>query len=229
MLGHLSIWRYSLSVRSSRYGRYVSNKLTSAGNQQESLSSEEQRRWFLAGVIEGEGSVYVGIKTHATVPLGFFVQPGFSITQHHIRRSLLEMARDEFEAGTIYPKPGNASVLVYSIHSRPVLSGRVAPFLQKYMRFSARREDFRRFTLILDLFALGAHREAAGLARIVELAYAMNLNGKQRTRPLQDVLDRILRGHTPDALGLGDEMVRPSRRRGEPGGNGNDLATQLRS
>ena len=180
---------------------------TSAGNQQESLSSGEQRRWFLAGVIEGEGSVYVGIKAHPTVPFGFFVQPGFSITQHCIRRSLLEMARDEFGAGTIYPKPGNESVLVYSIHSRPVLSRTVAPFLETYMRFSARRDDFERFRLILDLFARGAHREAAGLALIVEIAYAMNLNGKQRKRPLQDVLDRILRGHTPDAPGRGDEMV----------------------
>jgi hypothetical protein len=196
----------------------VGDNPTSAGNQQESLSSGEQRRWFLAGVIEGEGSVYVGIKAHPTVPLGFFVQPGFSITQHCIRRSLLEMARDEFGAGTIYPKPGNESVLVYSIHSRPVLSRTVAPFLETYMRFSARRDDFERFRLILDLFARGAHREAAGLALIVEIAYAMNLNGKQRKRPLQDVLDRILRGHTPDAPGRGDEMVRPPRRRGELGG-----------
>ena len=124
---------------------------TSAGNQQESLSSEEQRRWFLAGVIEGEGSVYVGIKSHPTVPLGFFVQPGFSITQHRVRRSLLELARDEFGAGTIYPKPGNESVLVYSIHSRPVLSRVVAPFLGSYMRFSARRDDFGRFRDILGL------------------------------------------------------------------------------
>jgi hypothetical protein len=196
----------------------VGDNPTSAGNQQESLSSEEQRRWFLAGVIEGEGSVYVGIKAHPTVPLGFFVQPGFSITQHESRCSLLEMAREEFGAGTIYPKPGKESVLVYSIHSRPVLSRTVVPFLGKYMRFSARKEDFGRFRLILDLFALGAHREPEGLARIVELAYAMNLNGKQRKRPLQDVLDRILRGHTPDAPGRGDEMVRPPRRRGELGG-----------
>lgn len=141
----------------------MGNKPTSAGNQQESLSSEEQRRWFLAGVIEGEGSVYVGIKSHPTVPLGFFVQPGFSITQHRTRRALLEMAREEFGAGTIYPKPGNESVLVYSIHSRPVLSRTVVPFLEHYMKFSARRDDFGRFRLILDLFALGAHRELRDL------------------------------------------------------------------
>jgi LAGLIDADG endonuclease len=196
----------------------VGDNPTSAGNQQESLSSEEQRRWFLAGVIEGEGSVYVGIKSHPTVPLGFFVQPGFSITQHRVRRSLLELARDEFGAGTIYPKPGNESVLVYSIHSRPVLSTVIAPFLGRYMRFSARRDDFARFRNILGLFVTKAHRTPAGLAQIVEIAYAMNLNGKQRKRPLEEVLDRILRGHTPDAPAGGDEMVRPPWRRGELGG-----------
>jgi hypothetical protein len=109
-------------------------------------------------------------------------------------------------------------VLVYSIHSRPVLSKVVAPFLGRYARFSARKDDFGRFRDILGLFAQSAHRQPAGLAQIVEIAYAMNLNGKQRKRPLEEVLGRILRGHTPDAPARGDEMVRPPRRRGELGG-----------
>ena len=86
------------------------------------------------------------------------------------------------------------------------------------MRFSARRDDFGRFRDILGLFAQKAHRRPEGLAQIVEIAYAVNLNGKQRKRPLEQVLDRILRGHTPDALAQGDEMVRPPWRHGELGG-----------
>lgn len=197
-----------------------------ADNQQESLSSKEQRRWFLAGVIEGEGSVYVGIKSHATVPLGFFVQPGFSITQHRVRRALLEMAKEEFQSGTIYPKPGNDAVLVYSIHSNPVLRAKILPFLERYTRFSVRQKDFCLFSEILDLFEEGAHRTPAGLALIVELAYAMNLNGKQRKRPLHEVLDRILRGHTPDApwLGRRDGPTSVATRRARR--NRNDLATR---
>ena len=109
-----------------------SEKSDGAGNQQESLSSVEQRRWFLAGVIEGEGSVYVGVKAHPTVPLGFYVQPGFSITRHRVRRRLLEMAKQEFQAGSIFPKPGNEAVLVYAIHSRPVLRGRSSRSLETY-------------------------------------------------------------------------------------------------
>jgi hypothetical protein len=47
----------------------------------------------------------------------------------------------------------------------------------------------------------------------------MNGEGKQRRRPIDEVLDRILRGHTLDAPEAGSkDMVRPSRRRGELGG-----------
>ncbi len=168
----------------------------------------------------------MGIKTHRTVPLGFYVQPGFSFTQHRVRRPLLEMAKQEFRAGSILPMRGNEAVLVYAIHSRPALRERVIPFLETYMRYSARWGDLARFMTIMDLYDEGAHSTPAGLAQIVELAYAMNANGKQRKRLLEEVLDRILRGHTPDAPGRGDEMVRPPWRHGEPGGNGNDLASR---
>jgi hypothetical protein len=202
----------------------VGENLSSAGNQQESLSSEERRRWFLAGVIEGEGSWCVRIARHPTTWSGYFVQPAFFVYQHEVRRQLLELAMEEFGCGRIAPKPGNPSVLVYAVHSRAMLCERVVPFLQTYMRFSSRQGDLVRFQMVLDLMEEGAHRRPEGLAQIVELAYAMSFGGKQRRRPLQEILDRILRGHTPDARGQGDEMVRPPRRRGEPGGNGNDLA-----
>ena len=55
-------------------------------------------------------------------------------------------------------------------------------------------------------------------AAIVEIAYSMKMDGKHRKRPISEILSRILRGHTPDTLGQGEEMVRPPRRRGELGG-----------
>jgi hypothetical protein len=51
----------------------------------------------------------------------------------------------------------------------------------------------------------GEHREPNGLADIVRKAYAMNPNskGKARSRPLEEVLARILRGHTSDVPASG--------------------------
>ncbi len=149
-----------------------------ADNQQESLSSEECRSWFLAGFVEGEGSVCVSIKRHPTARHGYYLQPEFFIYQHRFRRELLEMAQGYFGAGRIRPKPGNPDVLVYSIVSRPA----------------------KTFGHVVDLMNRGVHRDPHGLAAIARLAYSMNMRGKQRRIALEEILGRILRGHTPDTL-----------------------------
>src|SRR6266508_5742586 len=107
-----------------------------ADNQQERLSSEEQKRWFLAGVIEGEGSMCISIKRHPTHAHGFYVDPEFFVYQHRNRRQLLELAQETFGTGRIVPKSGNPDVLVYSITSRRSISEKVMPFLERYMTHS---------------------------------------------------------------------------------------------
>jgi hypothetical protein len=178
----------------------MSENLGGAGNQQERLSSEERRCWFLAGFVEGEGSVCVSIKRHPTARLGYYFQPEFFIYQHRERRELLEMAQKFFGTGRIRPKPGNPDVLVYSIIARPAITERVLPFLRTYMRYSARRPDYETFALVVGLMNRGVHRDPHGLARIARLAYSMNMRGKKRRLALDEILDRILRGHTPDTL-----------------------------
>jgi LAGLIDADG endonuclease len=193
--------------------------VTGAGNQQERLPSEDEaRRWFVAGVIEGEGSWCLSIKRHPTAAFGYYVQPEFFVYQHRCRRSLLEMVQEVLECGRIYPKPGNPDVLVLGVHSRPVISERVLPFMRQYMAFSSRRDDLDLFETAMALFEEGYHRTPYGLATIVEIGYAMNMNGKQRSRSLDEILDRILRGHTLNAPGRSEDMVRSPRRRGELGG-----------
>jgi hypothetical protein len=129
------------------------------------------------------------------------------------------MAQEEFGAGSIFPKPGNTDVLVFKIGSRQVLTDTVIPFLQEYMRFSARVSDYETFATVVYLINLGWHRTPDGLERLVRLAYTMNANGKHRRVAMEEILDRILRGHTLNALGQSEDMVRPPRRRGELGGN----------
>jgi LAGLIDADG endonuclease len=170
-----------------------------ADNQQERLSSAEARRWFVAGVVEGEGSWCISVKRHPTHTLGYYVQPEFFVYQHRRRRELLEMVQEVFECGRIWPKPGNPDVLVFAISSRSSISQHLLPFMKRYMRFSARQSDMELFEDAMHLFELGLHRRPAGLATIVEIAYAMNHDGKQRRRPMDEVIDRILRGHTLDA------------------------------
>jgi len=202
MLGHPCISRYSSSsdraftiVTTCRV-RTISRKGSKAPNQ-----PTESANWFLAGFIEGEGALCVSIKKHPTCRSGFYVDPDFFLYQHESGRRILELPQSTFESGRIYPKPGNPKVLVYEISSTRVLREKVVPFFERYVvPFSCKRETFERFREVLEAMERGEHRVPMGLAEIVKKVYAMNPNskGKARSRPLEEVLARILRGHTSD-------------------------------
>ena len=199
MLEQLSIWRYCVR----------SENPSSAVNQQERLSYHEQRNWFLAGLIEGEGSLCVSIKEHKPSRFGYLVDPEFFIYQHKIRRGLLELAGSVFETGRINPKHGNEDVLVFSIVSQRWIVQRVIPFFERYMAFSCKKRDFQLFREIVMAMENKQHHDPHGLVDIVEKAYQMNMVGKQRKRPKGVVIERILRDYTPNPLAQsGEDIVR---------------------
>jgi hypothetical protein len=96
-------------------------------------------------------------------------------------------------------------------------SGLSRSFLRRYMRFSARVADYEIFATAVHLVSEGRHRTREGIVELVALAYTINGHGKHRRVPQSEVLDRILRGHTLNAVSHGEDMVRPPRRRGELG------------
>ena len=176
--------------------------MSGADNQQERLGSDEAANWFLAGFIEGEGALCVSIKQHPTCRSGYYVDPGFFLYQHESGRPLLELAQRTFGSGRISRKSGSSRVLVFEVSSTAVLREKVVPFFERYVvPFSCKAATFERFKEILDAMHRHEHREPEGLARIVRLVYEMNPDGKgkRRSRPLDVVLARILRGHTSDA------------------------------
>ena len=177
--------------------------MSGADNQQERLGSTQAANWFLAGFIEGEGCLSVGIKAHPTCRSRFYVDPGFYLYQHESGRRILELASSTFESGRIYPKSGSPRVLVYEVSSTRVLHERVIPFFERFViPFGCKGQTFERFREIVEMIIRKEHLAPAGLAQIVRLAYEMNAagKGKARLRPLDEVLERILRGHTSDTL-----------------------------
>ena len=192
--------------RAVRSDVYDSDNVTGADNQQERLGSTEDASWFLAGFIEGEGSLCVSVKRHPTCRHGYYVDPGFFLYQHESGRAILELAMATFGGGRIYPKSGSPFVLTYEISSTATLRDRVIPFFERYVvPFSCKRETFERFKEILEMMERKEHLRDDGLAEIVRKVYSMNpaSKGRARLRPLDEVLSRILRGHTSDIPSLG--------------------------
>ena len=195
MLEQLSICRYYVAEPQGE-------NPYSAANQQERLSIHEKKCWFLAGLIEGEGSLCISIKKDEPRKLGYLVQPEFFIYQHQVRRGLLELAQEVFGTGGIRPKQGNEDVLVYSIISRRIIVGKVIPFFERYMAFSHKVRDFQLFRDIVMAMEQKRHFDPQGLVKIVESADQMNMAGKQRRRPIGEIVERILRDYTPNPLSL---------------------------
>ena len=115
-----------------------------------------------------------------------------------MRRGLLELASSVFDTGRIFPKSGNEDVLVFSIVSRRLIMARVLPFFERYMAFSCKKRDFQLFRTIVNAMHEKKHYDPHGLVAIVEMAYQMNMDGKQRKRPIGMVVERILRDYTPN-------------------------------
>jgi hypothetical protein len=172
-----------------------------ADNQQERLSITERQKWYLAGLIEGEGSVCVSIKAHPTAKFGYYVDPEFFIYQMEGNADVLRLAQAFFKTGHIRPKKGNEGVLVYSIESRRSLAEKVVPFLKRYMIYSPRKQMYDSFCEIVEAMERKEHHTPQGMARIVKKAYALNpaAKSKGRKRPLREVVERILRDYTPDS------------------------------
>jgi len=172
-----------------------------ADNQQERLPITEEFKWFLAGLVEGEGSVCISLKQHPTARFGYYIDPEFFIYQHKSARELLERAKTFFGTGSITPKPGNEDVLVYKITSRRSIVEKVIPFIERYMRYGSntKRHNFLMFKEVTLALENKAHKTLEGTLRLVELAYSTNHAGKQRKRKKEEVIRRILRDYTPDS------------------------------
>ena len=71
------------------------------------------------------------------------------------------------------------------------------------MPFSCKVQTFERLREVVEMMNRKEHLHPEGLAQIVRLAYGMNPagKGKARKRPLEEVLTRILRGHTSEHSG----------------------------
>ena len=164
-----------------------------AVNQQERPSVTEKHKYFLAGFIEGEGSFCVSIKKHPGTRFGYLVDPEFFIYQHIKGRRILELAKNIFAAGRIYPKSGNENVLVFAIGNRRSIKEKVIPFVDKYMIISAKEKEYMLFKKVVYSLENKEHTTKEGLINIVKLSYQVKGKGKERKRPLKKVIDGILR------------------------------------
>ena len=155
--------------------------------------------FFMAGFIEGEGSLFASINHVPKTRLGIQINVGFALYQHKSGLPLLWSLRDYFHTGRIYRKSGISDVWVYEINDRISLLEKVIPYFEKYiLPFSCKYGDLSQgtyfnFKQLLEAFQQKKHLEKIGLIECVKLVYKTNpySKGKKRLRTLQETLEII--------------------------------------
>ncbi len=203
---------------------------TGGDNQQETARARRPLDpYWVCGFVDGEGCFSVSIHGNPYVrrTRGWQVRPVFQVSQHESHVLLLEELRGFFGCGKVRTKGGSSRVMVYAADTMKDLEEHILPFFEAH-HLIVKRKDFELFARIVRSMRRKEHLEPDGFERIVRLAFAMNANGKQRARTLEEVLagSSETTRQVPALFDVNDEdgedIVRSPWRHGESGRN--DLA-----
>ena len=160
-----------------------SDNPTGADNQQERPGAEQ----WAVGFVDGEGCFSISVVRNATCKLGWQVQHEFAVTQAAPSRSALELLIEVFGCGTVIEQHRadgrHHPLLRFSVKRRNDLVKHIVPFFEDHPLRTAKKHDFERFALVLQLMQDGRHRTEAGLALIASITEEMNR--RQRSRFLE--------------------------------------------
>lgn len=145
---------------------------------------------YVAGFVDGEGCFSVSVHPHPTVRYGtrWLIAPSFHVYQHRDNVEILERLRGFFGCGFVRTKGPNSAVMTYSVYRRTDLETAIIPVFERCPLRSRKQEDFLRFREVVRMMQARAHRTDDGFRQIVEIAFSMNKNGKQRRYSLDEVL-----------------------------------------
>jgi len=164
-------------------------------------------RGWVTGFVDGEGCFSIGLVRQPSragrrgYRTGYQVSHDFVVTQGAKSARCLDELREFFGVEEVYVNRRfdnhRENLQRYTVCRRQDLLERIIPFFREYPLRTAKRFDFEKFALCVELVAAGRHKTNEGLADIVEIIQTMN-----RKKPRHELI-RILRDYTPEDLDIG--------------------------
>ena len=140
--------------------------------------------YYVAGFVDGEASFSVAMTRQKYKSLNkgwrWILNPVFQVYQHENNLDILLLLKDEvFKTGRLHRKTSPYNVFTYSVENNKTLHEKIVPFFNKY-QLAVKAEDFKKFSQIVDMVDKKIHLQEEGFKRIVEIAFTMNAQGKNR-------------------------------------------------
>jgi hypothetical protein len=138
----------------------------------------------IAGVIDGDGSVYVSFQKDGNI------QTGFSITTDKLSRPLLEEIKNRLNGiGSI--RVGSKNELVYTVKGLNQIIEILIPFIDKNPLYSERKSHYDKFRQISLKLKEEHPLSMKSKLENIDLAYNMNKEGKHRRLSKTKYLDKM--------------------------------------
>ena len=140
--------------------------------------------YYVAGFVDGESSFSVALtrQKYPSLKKGWrwILNPVFQVYQHEMHKDILLLLKDVvFKTGRLHRKTSPYNVFTYSIENNKTLCEKIVPFFNKY-QLAVKAEDFKKFSQIVNMMDKKVHLDIEGFKRIVDIAFTMNAQGKQR-------------------------------------------------
>ena len=146
----------------------------------------QEKGWYLAGFVDGEGSFNVSLKKVEDYQQKWRLDPCFNVSQRDI--SNLVLLKRIFKTGTLRRRKDG--IVYYEVRNYRMLNERVIPFFEKFRFYSQSKiRNFSIFRKIVLKMARQEHLTKEGLREILELREELNEGkGRKRKYNLTDVL-----------------------------------------
>jgi len=153
-------------------------------------TQKEINPYWVTGFADAKSSFSVRIAKDEKRFKSLRIAPIFTIELHEKDFDLLKQINAFFTVGTIIKrvKNGNPSV-IYWVQSTKALKDVIIPHFNKYNLLTQKREDFRMFSLVVDILYNGQHKTEEGLNKI--LSYKASIS-KGLSKSLLDMFPDII-------------------------------------
>jgi Cytochrome c oxidase subunit III/LAGLIDADG endonuclease len=159
-----------------------------AGISYSDKSNNMKPNW-ITGFCDAESSFSIRVGKDETRFKSLRIAAIFSIELHEKDYNLLEEIKNFFVVGTIIKriKKGNPTA-IYSVQSISALKHVILPHFNQYHLLTQKKEDFRLFSLVVDMLYDNQHKNEKGLKKI--LAYKASI-GKGWSKTLLSLFPGI--------------------------------------
>lgn len=162
---------------------------------------------FLAGFIEGKGSLFVSVRQNKNSKFGRRIDPEFHLYHNAAGLPLLKAIQRMFGTGTIFSKSGSGDTYVYAIRNRRSIKEKVIPYFEKHIicyscKYSPIFEPYKRVVTLLEN---KEHTNLDGFLTVIEYSYILTQNRsdtKQNVRKtsLKEIKQEIFRDYMPKGI-----------------------------